>query len=95
MIASGNGVGIGSFPVQAKRRGAQVLNGPAQGGRTRQFPREESRSLASLEVPRFAPRGEAGALSRVVLVVRGELDIATIADVQTALDELRVSGWSD
>ena len=32
MIASGNGVGIGSFPVQAKRRGAQVR--ASQGGAT-------------------------------------------------------------
>lgn len=50
--------------------------------------------MPSLELHRLAieTRPER---SRVVLVVSGELDVASVGDVQSALEELRGSGWED
>jgi anti-sigma B factor antagonist len=33
--------------------------------------------------------------ARVIVVVRGEVDVATVGEVQRVLDELRSEGWRD
>ena len=33
--------------------------------------------------------------ARVIVVVRGEVDVATVGEVQRMLDELRSEGWRD
>jgi anti-sigma B factor antagonist len=50
--------------------------------------------LSSLELPRFALAIRPDR-SRVVLALTGEIDVASVADVQTALQDLRDAGWED
>jgi anti-anti-sigma factor len=50
--------------------------------------------LSSLDLPRFALEIRPDR-SRVVLGLTGEIDIANVIDVQTALEDLRAAGWDD
>ena len=47
-----------------------------------------------LDLPRFIVDIQPDR-SRVRVAVRGELDVATVAEVQRAIDELRDAGWDD
>jgi anti-anti-sigma factor len=50
--------------------------------------------LTSVELPRFALEIRPDR-SRVVLAIRGEVDLASARDIPAALEELRGTGWDD